>query len=357
MAEDAGATAAQGAGKGLGALMRKVGPLPLIVWIAAGIAIYLYVEHRRGAGRSATGAQTDPAGNTGTINPATGYVYGTSQDSAALAAQNSGGATGTTSGSGGSTIAGQYATNDAWAAAAINFLVGRSIDPVAANSAIEQYLNGQPLTPDQQGDVNLAIQSIGAPPQPPQPGNAPPPIVTPPSPGPTYAANPPTGLAVASKTSSTIAVKWNRAANAAGYSVTYSSGSQPSSTLTVTGTDTTATISGLQPATAYTIQVQATPAKPGDAFASTTATTSGTAAPAPSPSGPTVLPQNPGAGSGTTHTYTVVHGDTLSGIAARNHISLAQLRTMNPVYWTNPKYRQGNEIFAGDTVVLPGAAR
>lgn len=356
MAEpDAGA----GPGKGLAALTRKVGPLPLIVWIGAFVAIYYYVHHRTGTKTAAGGAQTDPAGNTGTIDPWTGYVYGTPQDQAGLAAQQGGGATGTTSGTGGSTVAGQYATNDQWANAAINFLVGRSIDPVAANSAIEQYINGQPLTTDQQADVNLAIQAIGAPPQPPQPGTAPPPIVTPPTPGPVYAANPPTGLTVASKTSSTIAVKWNRASNAAGYSVTYRSGSEPSSTLTVTGTDTTATISGLKPSTAYTIQVQATPAKPGAAFASTTATTAGATVPVPSPAPPPPVVGGRGGGHNpapATHTYTVVHDDTLSGIAARNHTTLAEIRALNPVYWTNPKYNQGNLIFAGDTVVLPGAA-
>lgn len=71
--------------------------------------------------------------------------------------------------------------------------------------------------------------------------------------------------------------------------------------------------------------------------------------PTPAPKPPTPAPHP------ATHTYTVVHGDNLSSIAARNHTTLAVIKSLNPVYWTNPKYKQGNLIFAGDKVVLPGA--
>lgn len=49
-------------------------------------------------------------------------------------------------------------------------------------------------------------------------------------------------------------------------------------------------------------------------------------------------------------TVTVKKGDTLSGIAAKYHISLATLKKLNPVYWTNAKYKSGNRIWAGDKV-------
>jgi LysM domain len=45
-------------------------------------------------------------------------------------------------------------------------------------------------------------------------------------------------------------------------------------------------------------------------------------------------------------------GDTLSGIAAKYGISMATLKKLNPTYWTNPKYRNGERIWAGDTVKL-----
>lgn len=52
--------------------------------------------------------------------------------------------------------------------------------------------------------------------------------------------------------------------------------------------------------------------------------------------------------------YTIQHGDTLWGIAQRNHISLGTLLRMNPEFTTNPKYRGGSMIWAGGHVMLPG---
>lgn len=109
------AKAAAAGGKGLGeTLKKKVGPLPLGVWLAAGIVAVWYFRKQQ-AGQSAnpaaqqsqTGYGTDPAGNTGYIDPQTGYVYGSAEDIAALQSQgqvatnsyNTGGA-GDTSGTG-----------------------------------------------------------------------------------------------------------------------------------------------------------------------------------------------------------------------------------------------------------------
>jgi len=260
----------EAAGKGLVETFKhKLGPLPVGVWIAAFVVIYIVLERRKKP--AGGGQQTDPAGNVGPIDPQTGYVYGSSQDQAALG-QQSGGSLGSSSGSG-STLAGQYTTNADWARAAINLLVGAGIDPTEANTAIEQYISSQQLTPQQQADVNFAIQSLGAPPDPPNPGGSPGGIVHPPSPGKVYAANPPTGLAVTSTTSSTIALKWNRSTNATGYTITATGGNQPTASTTVTGTDASGTLSGLAPNVLYTVKVQAQPARPGDGYATTTATT------------------------------------------------------------------------------------
>lgn len=337
---------------GLGeTLTKKAGPFPLWVYIVGVGGAYWYLKKKQAASSSSgtTGQQTDSAGNVGVIDPDTGYVEGSVQDDAALAAMNNGpGATST--GSSGSTTAGQYATNEDWARAAINYLVGIGVDPTSANAAITQFIGSQTLTSEQQGEVNLAIQALGAPPNPPTPGGSPGGIVTPPSGGTTYATNPPTGLAVASKTSSTIAVKWNKTTNASAYTVTYWTGSAPHQTQTVSGTAASATLTGLKAGALYTIQVQAMPAKPGDPSASITATT--TAAPS---GGQPPTKQPPSPPKAQTHVYIVQHGDTLSGIAAKNHTTLAEIKTLNPVYWTNPKYDNGNMIFAGDKVTLPGA--
>ena len=102
--------------KGIGAtLAKKVGPFPLGVWAAAGVGAIWYMEKKKSgsvstaAQQSQTGYGTDPAGNTGYIDPSSGYVYGSAEDIAALQSQglvgqnsyNTGG-TGATSGTGAS---------------------------------------------------------------------------------------------------------------------------------------------------------------------------------------------------------------------------------------------------------------
>ncbi|KRE99999.1 hypothetical protein ASG87_13510 [Frateuria sp. Soil773] len=50
-----------------------------------------------------------------------------------------------------------------------------------------------------------------------------------------------------------------------------------------------------------------------------------------------------------THSYTVKSGDTLSGIAAKNHVSLAALRA------ANPQVKNANLIYPGQVIHVPGA--
>lgn len=308
----------QATGKGLESLTRKVGPFPVYVWgLMLAALIYLY-QRRKGAGSTGT---TDPAGNVGTIDPATGYVYGSMQDQNALAARQTG-STDTTTTSG-STVAGQYQTNEAWGNAAINYLVSRGVDATSANEAIQSFLTSQTLTPAQQAMVNLAVQGLGTgPPQPPGPtGTPPPPVVTPPS-GVVYATNPPTGLTVSSHTAASITLKWNAATNATGYTVRYGRDANATDgSVSVGSGTTTATVGGLSAGTLYYLRVQATPAKDGAAFASTTASTD--KAPGGSPPPPS--------GGGGTHRkeYTVVHGDTLIGIGNKLHINWHTLYNNN----------------------------
>lgn len=310
MAEEEAAVhaGAHAGGKGLDALKQKVGPLPLYVWLVVGLGVWYYFQ-RKNASSATAGGQTDPAGNVGNIDPATGYVYGSPEDQAALAA-NSGSGGDTSSSTSGSTTSGQYPDNNAWAEAAINYLVGIGIDPTAANEAIQNFLASQQMTSQQQADVNMAIQAIGPPPELPGPVGTPPtPIVKPPPPGTIYATNPPTGLTTGVKTSSTVALKWNKTSNAKGYTVKYGTTSAATGgSQTVTGTSTSVTVTKLKPGTHYYFRVQATPAKTGAAFASVSATTAKTPATTPHP-GPI---QKPAA-----KTYTVKKGDTLSGIATR----------------------------------------
>ena len=287
--EGAVAQAGRGGSKLAELLTKKTGPFPNWVYLVGLAGLYWYYEKRNASSTStsgtstATNQQTDPAGNVGTIDPSTGYVDGTPEDEAALAADDSGTGTGTDTGTtGSSTTAGVYADNSAWAEAAINYLVGIGIDPTAANSAIEAFLASQTLTTEQQADVNTAIQRIGAPPSPPAPGTAASPIVSPPSAGTVYATNPPTGFVVASKAANTVGLKWNKATNAAGYTVHYGLTSAADTWSTTTaGTQTSVTVGNLKPATLYYFKLVATPAKAGAGSASVSASTTKAAAAAP----------------------------------------------------------------------------
>lgn len=303
-------------------LMHKIGPLPVIAWGGAALVIYLYLKKKNTAAAGGPTALT-PSGTVGT----TGGI-GSSDMS------GTGGGSGGNTGTSGSTTAGQYSTNDAWGRAAVNYLVSVGVDPTVANSAITQFLASQNLTADQQAQVNLAIQALGAPPSLPQPGTAPPPVNNPP--GTVYAANPPTGLSANSITPNSVTLTWNKATNATAYTVSYTAPSVPKQTVSVNGTDTTTTVGGLSPGILYNFQVQAVPAKPGDGYASTTATTaSGPSGqpPASQPPPSSAPPTNPHAGQHLQppQVATLVHGVSMAHWAAEHPgNSLSVLQSLNP---------------------------
>lgn len=307
--------APEGGGGGLkGTLMKKVGPIPLAAWIVIA-AVIIYYTRKKSTGTA--GQATDAAGNVGTINPATGYVYGSAEDAAAAGGSGSlGGSLGSSSdsGTGGSTVAGSYADNNAWAVAAINYLVSIGVDATAANTAITQFLGSQQLTPAQQADVNLVIQRLGAPPSPPEPGGSNTPIVNPPSSS-TYATNPPTGFTTTSVGTSTIGVKWNAAVNAVSYTVSWGTSANASEG-TTTVTTPAATVTGLKPNTLYYVRVQANPVKAGAGFASLTKTTAKSGG--TTPTKPTT-PSKPKPTAPIKHTVT--DGESYSSIAKKEHYS------------------------------------
>lgn len=336
--------AGRAAGKGMEVFTRKVGPFPVFVWglLLAG-GIYLYRSRKSGP----AGQQTDPAGNVGVIDPATGYVYGSMQDQNALAARQSGN---TDLPPSQDTKAGQYADNNAWGRAAENYLVGLGEDPTAANEAIQQYLSSQTLTPQQQAMINLVIQGIGAPPQLPGPTGTPPPNITPPPGGVVYATNPPNGLTVSGHTSTSISLKWNAATNATGYTVRYGRDANASDgSVSVGSGTTTATVGGLAPDVLYYLRVQATPAKDSDPFASTTATTDKS-----SSGGGGAPPPPSGGGGGGTRTYTVVHGDTLIGIGNKLGVNWHTLYNDNKATIEATARSHGYSSSDGGHWIFPG---
>lgn len=90
MADAPAATSSESGGT-FGFLSHKIaGKVP--VWVVAAVAIGGYYWYTRyGPGKSASSSstatsQTDPAGNVGVIDPATGFVYGSPEDLAAISA-------------------------------------------------------------------------------------------------------------------------------------------------------------------------------------------------------------------------------------------------------------------------------
>ncbi|MFE7413135.1 LysM peptidoglycan-binding domain-containing protein [Streptomyces laurentii] len=90
---------------------------------------------------------------------------------------------------------------------------------------------------------------------------------------------------------------------------------------------------------------QPTPPTPGTPKPPTPPTP--TKPPAPKPP----APKPPAKPTVAKPTYvTIKSGDTLSGIAKKAGITMAQLKKLNPTFWTNPKYKQGNMIWSGGKV-------
>lgn len=332
-------------------LGKKIGPLPLGVWliIAAGIFYFVLKSNKE----SESGPQTDGAGNVGTINPNTGYVYGSPEDRAALGSSSTSLGTSGESGSGGSTVGGQYSDNSAWAVAAINYLVSIGVDATSANAAITQFLGSQQLTSAQQGMVNLAIQRLGAPPTPPEPGGSPPPVVTPPTSS-TFAINPPTGFTTTTVTSTAVGLKWNKPTNAVSYTVSWGKSANASDG-TMTVSTPAATVTGLTQNTLYHFRVQANPPGPGAGFATLSKTTGKSmTTPAPRPTPP---PQK----------ADIIHkvvndGESYSSIAKKYGYKPGGVALWKYNYTSAPrpaeskkliKDRGPNKLFHGSTVYVP----
>src|SRR5215469_6758719 len=168
-----------------------VGPVgkKTVVFTAVGVGVIgiIFVIRRRNAsssapstGSTAAGTSTDPAGNVGTIDPATGYVYGSAEDQQALAGSGagayntsglgSGGLGGYYYGPGGSTPQtppgpGNFADNAEWAQYAENYMIGTlNADAATVGNALGKYITGQPVDSTMQGIIEEAIAIAGMPP-------------------------------------------------------------------------------------------------------------------------------------------------------------------------------------------------
>lgn len=155
-----------------------------------GVAAVYYIEKRKNA-NAVAGAVAAGQADGSTIDPETGFEYGSTEDQAALA-ELSGGALPVQNSSSfqtGNVIgydqfgnpiysnqgSGQFTDNGTWTQAALAALVNADpqIDSGVISAALGAYINGQPLTPDQISIVNQAIALENKPPQSGPTGNPP----------------------------------------------------------------------------------------------------------------------------------------------------------------------------------------
>ncbi len=286
------------AGKGADVLTKKIGPLPVLVWLIAGVGIWFYVSKKNAAKTTATAAPatvTDPAGNVCVaLNPSTGFCIGSAEDVNAVASaagQQPAADTGTS---------GKYTTNDQWKAAALADLVGNGVNVNDATAALDAYLSGQQITTAQQDLIGQAIRDIGPPPVVPPPGTPPPPPKNPrppvdqppgqpgppppPVPGPppkkpppkppSHTPPPPTGLHFTHRSDNSYTAVWNKSkGDTAGYRVdTLARSDKDHRSDNVSSGSPHITVGGLEPGESYTVNVYALPGTGAHASGSVTTT-------------------------------------------------------------------------------------
>jgi hypothetical protein len=214
-----------------------------------------------GPSSSSPAAGSGSADQSGTIDPATGYAYGSPEDQAALAAQangNYGGYGGGYSGSSGS-YPGSYTTNAQWAQAAEDYLVNTvGGEANTVGNAIGKYITGQPVTSDQVTVIEEAIAFAGYPPvngpsgYPPSYRTA----STPPSGGSGSGSTKltaPTGVHATQVGKTVVALAWSRVSSAQSYVVYEHGFGSPVSE----SHGPTATVHNLRPGTSYSFTVHA----------------------------------------------------------------------------------------------------
>lgn len=153
-------------------LSKKVGPLPIGVWIlaiGAGLAVSFYLSRKKG------GAPVSPApSNVGSGTGPGGTLVPQMPAPTPTPTPDS-----------------KPQTNTQWARLAKTYLLAKNYDPLLVESAINDFLFSKSLTPNEQAIVNEAIRGVGAPPEILQPKGPPPPDQGIPNPEPDTPPPPP----------------------------------------------------------------------------------------------------------------------------------------------------------------------
>lgn len=185
-----------------GPLKKKTG-----LMLAGGAVLLFGVAYYRSQKASAAAA-TNAAGASVGVNPATGYIYGSAEDAAALDNQNAYqyGGTGSVGGSGGVNVPiTGYVSNAQWSQAVLQYAQNQGLveDISQLSAALGKYLNGSPVDPTQKSLVEQAIAIQGLPPVP-GPAGYPPSINS----APATTTPPPTGSTTTTKRVSVLK-DWN----------------------------------------------------------------------------------------------------------------------------------------------------
>jgi hypothetical protein len=176
-----------------GPVKKKTG----LIIVGAAVVILGVAYYR--SKKASDAAAIASAGASVGVDPATGFLYGSAEDAAALANQGSyispgGGGNGASVGGSGTIPTTGFATNGAWSQAAIQYMQSAGLveDAAQLSAALGKYIAGSPVTDVQKSLIEQAIAFQGYPPVPGPAGyppsvnqapvpTTPPPTTTPPA--------------------------------------------------------------------------------------------------------------------------------------------------------------------------------
>jgi hypothetical protein len=146
-----------------GSISKKSGVL-----IGLGAAAILGISYYRAQKNKAADAVASAGASVG-IDPATGFVYGSAEDAAALANQNAYISPGGGGGGGGSPSggypSGTFTNNAQWVQSVLSYMqtIG-TVDIGPLSAALGKYITGEAVTADEKGLIEQAIAVQGFPP-------------------------------------------------------------------------------------------------------------------------------------------------------------------------------------------------
>lgn len=307
------------------ALDKKVGPLPMGVWIAVvlgGLTVGYFINKKSSSGSTPQEQQLTETG------------------------VGKGGVAWTEVGPTPAPVA-QEETNQTWGRKVVNFYVAQGYDAGLVDNTVRKYLYGQDLTFAEQSIINLALLRFGVPPEPLPPVKIPEPPPTPPSVIP--APGTPKNVVVTAKNDTQAWFAWTPVIGATSYKMRETEAGNWHDT---NGLPNFA-YGYLTPGKTYTWVVVAYNSSGESAPATITATMNGAAA-APAPAAPAAPQQE---------TWVVDPGDTLWAIALKHY---GNANRWSEIYQVNQGVIEatarsrgysssdnGHWIFPGTVLVLP----